>query len=162
MDSTVVKKFSYVAFGAGVLSVALSGATYLLGRADNDDREKSAGHFIGLWAPTFFLLAEMLDRTVTLAEDGSAVVVEDVAMEQQRTRDWALTRLFVRRPGKGLRRRGEHPSGVGCRLHKRDRFGDPGSRRSYRPLLPGAARDDSATVAHCAVDVSSILVIPRI
>ena len=28
-------------------------------------------------------------------------------MEQQRTRDWVVTRLFVRRPGKGLRRRGE-------------------------------------------------------
>jgi Mg/Co/Ni transporter MgtE len=53
------------------------------------------------------VLAEMLDRTVTLVEDGSRVVVEDVAMEQQRTRDWTLTRLFVRRPGKGLRRRGE-------------------------------------------------------
>jgi Mg/Co/Ni transporter MgtE len=34
-------------------------------------------------------------------------VVEDVGIEQQRTRDWAVTRLFVRRPGKGLRRRGE-------------------------------------------------------
>ena len=53
------------------------------------------------------VLAEMLDRTVTLSEDGSSVVVEDVAMEQQRNRDWELTRLFVRRPGKGLRRRGE-------------------------------------------------------
>ena len=53
------------------------------------------------------VLGEMLDRTVTLAEDGSRVVVEDVAMEQQRTRDWEVTRVFVRRPGKGLRRRGE-------------------------------------------------------
>ena len=34
-------------------------------------------------------------------------MVEDVGIEQQRTRDWAVTRLFVRRPGKGLRRRGE-------------------------------------------------------
>jgi Mg/Co/Ni transporter MgtE len=53
------------------------------------------------------VLGELLDRTVTLREDGTSVTVEDVAMEQQRTRDWQLTRVFVRRPGKGLRRRGE-------------------------------------------------------
>ena len=53
------------------------------------------------------VLGELLDRTVTLREDGSTVIVEDVGMEQLRTRDWALTRVFARRPGKGLRRRGE-------------------------------------------------------
>lgn len=54
------------------------------------------------------VLGEMLDRTVTLTEDGTSAVVEDVAMEQQRTRDWEVTRVFVRRHGKsGLRRRGE-------------------------------------------------------
>jgi Mg/Co/Ni transporter MgtE len=51
------------------------------------------------------VLGELLDRQVTLQD--SPVTVEDVAMEQQRNRDWAVTRLFVRRPGKGLRRRGE-------------------------------------------------------
>jgi Mg/Co/Ni transporter MgtE len=53
------------------------------------------------------VLGELLDRRVALVEDGSPVVVEDVAIEQQRTRDWTVTRVFVRRPGKGLRRRGE-------------------------------------------------------
>ncbi len=53
------------------------------------------------------VLAEMLDRKISLVEDGQLVTVEDVAMEQLRTRDWAITRVFVRRPGKGLRRRGE-------------------------------------------------------
>jgi len=55
------------------------------------------------------VLAELLDRTVALVEDGAPVTVEDVAMEQQRTRDWAVTKVFVRRPGKGrgLRRRGD-------------------------------------------------------
>ena len=75
------------------------------------------------------VLGELLDRQVTLRDEaggdgagdgvdgvdgvggggggGGDVTVEDVAMEQQRNRDWALTRLFVRRPGKGLRRRGE-------------------------------------------------------
>ncbi len=53
------------------------------------------------------VLGEMLDRTVTLLEDDTRVTVGDVAMEQLRTRDWVLTRVFVRRPTKGLRRRGE-------------------------------------------------------
>ena len=62
------------------------------------------------------VLGEMLDRRVTLVEDGSTVVVEDVAMEQTRTRDWVLQKVHVSRPAKGmpnplrhggLRRRGE-------------------------------------------------------
>jgi Mg/Co/Ni transporter MgtE len=53
------------------------------------------------------VLGEMLDRTVTLVEDGVRATVEDVGIEQQRTRDWTVTRLFVRKPGKGLRRRGD-------------------------------------------------------
>ncbi len=53
------------------------------------------------------VLGEMLDRTVTLVEDGAHVTVEDVGMEQTRTRDWIVTKVYVRRPGKGLRRRGE-------------------------------------------------------
>jgi Mg/Co/Ni transporter MgtE len=54
------------------------------------------------------VLGELLDRTVTLREDGSPVTIEDVAMEQTRTREWRLSRAFVRRlrPGR-LRRRGE-------------------------------------------------------
>ena len=49
------------------------------------------------------VLGELLDRTVTLLEDGAPVtVVEDVAMEQQRTRDWAVTRLVrPRGPARG-------------------------------------------------------------
>jgi Mg/Co/Ni transporter MgtE len=53
------------------------------------------------------VLGELLDRKLQLREDGTTVTVEDVAMEQQRTRDWLVTKLFVRKPGKGLRRRGE-------------------------------------------------------
>ncbi len=54
------------------------------------------------------VLGELLDRTVTLLEDGTQVTVEDVAMEPSRTREWRLSRAYVRRirPGR-LRRRGE-------------------------------------------------------
>ncbi len=53
------------------------------------------------------VLGELLDRKVTLIADGSTVTVQDVAMEQIRTRDWLVTKVFVTRPGRGLRRRGE-------------------------------------------------------
>jgi flagellar motility protein MotE (MotC chaperone) len=53
------------------------------------------------------VLGEMLDRRVTLLEDVSPVIVSDVGMEQTRTRDWVIHKIFVTRPGRGLRRRGE-------------------------------------------------------
>jgi Mg/Co/Ni transporter MgtE len=50
------------------------------------------------------VLAEMLDRSVTIVESGETALVVDVAMEQTRT-DWLLTRVAVRRAGR--RRRAE-------------------------------------------------------
>jgi Mg/Co/Ni transporter MgtE len=47
------------------------------------------------------VLAEMLDRRVTVVESGEEAMVVDIAMEQTRT-DWLLTRVAVRR---GTRRR---------------------------------------------------------
>jgi Mg/Co/Ni transporter MgtE len=56
------------------------------------------------------VLSEMLDRKVTYAPPGGGeekVTVLDVAMEQSRTRDWHVSKVFVRRGARGLRRRGE-------------------------------------------------------
>jgi CBS domain-containing protein len=50
-------------------------------------------------------LGEMLDRTVVLTEAGDQVTVIDAAMEQTRARDWLITKVAVRRIGRGLRRR---------------------------------------------------------
>ncbi len=52
------------------------------------------------------VLAELLDRNVTLSEDGARVSIVDAAMEQNRARDWLITRLAVRRNGNRLSRRG--------------------------------------------------------
>ncbi len=52
------------------------------------------------------VIAELLDRTVDLTESGERVSVLDMAVERTATRDWFVTQLFVRRPGRGLRRRG--------------------------------------------------------
>lgn len=52
------------------------------------------------------VIAEMLDRTVQLADTGETVSVVDVAMEPTRARDWLLSKVAVRRGGgRGLRRR---------------------------------------------------------
>ncbi len=56
------------------------------------------------------VLAELLDRRVTLLATGEAVTVLDLAMEQQRNGDWLVMRIAVRKAGgSGLRarRRGE-------------------------------------------------------
>jgi Mg/Co/Ni transporter MgtE len=59
------------------------------------------------------VIAELLDRTVTMRDGSGEVTVEDVASEQGRSREWHVARLFVRRGRSGgglsrrLRRRGE-------------------------------------------------------
>lgn len=60
------------------------------------------------------VLGELLDRKVALVGAGSddpnagaQVTVLDIAMEQTRTRDWLVSKVFVRKGGRGLRRRGE-------------------------------------------------------
>ncbi|MPV87354.1 CBS domain-containing protein [Georgenia ruanii] len=50
------------------------------------------------------VVAELLDRPVTFRDGSGTAVIEDVAMEQQRNGDWLVTKLFVRRSGRGLRR----------------------------------------------------------
>ncbi len=52
------------------------------------------------------VLAELLDRRVTVAPTGRAGVVVDVAMEADRTGEWALTRVAVRETTGRLGRRG--------------------------------------------------------
>lgn len=59
------------------------------------------------------VIAEVLERTVTLLDGSGTAVVEDVALDQQRNRDWEVAKVFVRRgtAHRGLsgrlRRRGE-------------------------------------------------------
>lgn len=60
------------------------------------------------------VLSELLDRKVALVGStpgdpsaGQQVTVLDVAMEATRTGDWLISKVFVRKGGGGLRRRGE-------------------------------------------------------
>ncbi len=54
------------------------------------------------------VLTELLDRSVTVRENGQIASVVDAAMEPNRTRDWVISRLAVRTQGSRLtRRRGQ-------------------------------------------------------
>ncbi|MCA0328575.1 MAG: CBS domain-containing protein [Actinobacteria bacterium] len=53
------------------------------------------------------VVSELLDKRVTMLESQEMVTVQDVAIQQDRTRDWTVSKIFVRRGGGGFRRRGE-------------------------------------------------------
>jgi Mg/Co/Ni transporter MgtE len=53
------------------------------------------------------VIAELLDRRVTLIETSEAVTVQDIGMTQERTQEWTISRLFIRKAGSGFGRRGE-------------------------------------------------------
>jgi CBS domain-containing protein len=59
-------------------------------------------------ASEVLILSELLDRSVTVVETGQVVTIVDAGMEQNRNRDWVITRLAVRTAGVRLaRRRGQ-------------------------------------------------------
>jgi len=74
-------------------SVVLSTGTLNLRRF-----EKRAGELL--------VLEELLDRRVTIVEDGRPATVVDVAMEADRAGEWLLTRVAVREVTSRLTRRG--------------------------------------------------------
>ncbi len=53
------------------------------------------------------VIAELLDRKVTVLGTDKKATVQDIAMTQERTRDWVVSRLFIRHAGSGFARRGE-------------------------------------------------------
>jgi flagellar motility protein MotE (MotC chaperone)/sporulation protein YlmC with PRC-barrel domain len=53
------------------------------------------------------VIAELLDRRVTLIESSESVTVQDIGMTQERTQEWTISRLFIRKSGSGFGRRGE-------------------------------------------------------
>lgn len=52
-------------------------------------------------------LGELLDRKVTMLEGDAQVTVLDIAIESTRNGDWLISKVYVRKGGGGIRRRGE-------------------------------------------------------
>jgi flagellar motility protein MotE (MotC chaperone)/sporulation protein YlmC with PRC-barrel domain len=53
------------------------------------------------------VVGQLFDRTVTITASGVTGTVYDIGMEQARNRDWVISRVAIREPAKGLRRRGQ-------------------------------------------------------
>jgi Mg/Co/Ni transporter MgtE len=75
-----------------------SGAVVITGLLNMRRFETRAGEML--------VLGDLLDRTIALTENDENVLVEDMAMEQNRTGDWLITRVHIMRKGHGLRRKG--------------------------------------------------------
>ena len=52
------------------------------------------------------VLGDMLDRSITLVESDENVIVEDLAMEQNRNGDWLINKVHIMRKSRGFRRKG--------------------------------------------------------
>ncbi|MEB3195590.1 MAG: hypothetical protein VKP62_00145 [Candidatus Sericytochromatia bacterium] len=89
MQSNTLKQASYVALGAGVGAMALSALTFLAGRKDDGGSPRHTGQFIGLWVPTLFMLAEMLDRIAVEDDSFLGVPVERPKRDAQGLRSAA-------------------------------------------------------------------------
>lgn len=53
------------------------------------------------------VIGELFDRRVTIGPEGQAATVVDTAIEEDRNRDWRITRVHVKRVHRGFRRRGD-------------------------------------------------------
>ena len=97
------------------------------------------------------VLAELLDRTVTLRDTGQPVVIVDLAMEQNRVRDWALSRLAVRTTTPRLTRRRGQLSQV--EWNEVDGLAVPETNQGTDALLSTLSDLRAADVAHALQDM---------
>jgi flagellar motility protein MotE (MotC chaperone) len=98
------------------------------------------------------VLAELLDRTVAMRDDGHQVVIVDLAMEQNRVRDWVLSRLAVRTVGGrlGRRRRGQLSQ---VEWNEVDGLAVPETNQGVDALLSTLSDMRAADVAHALQDM---------
>ena len=97
------------------------------------------------------VLAELLDRTVTLRDTGRPVVIVDLAMEQNRVRDWVLSRLAVRTTTPRLTRRRGQLSQV--EWNEVDGLAVPENNQGTDALLSTLSDLRAADVAHALQDM---------
>jgi flagellar motility protein MotE (MotC chaperone) len=98
------------------------------------------------------VLSELLDRTVTLRDDGQQVLIVDLAMEQNRVRDWVLSRLAVRTIASrlGRRRRGQLSQ---VEWNEVDGLAVPEADQGTDALLSTLSDMRAADVAHALQDM---------
>lgn len=98
------------------------------------------------------VVAELLDRSVSLRDDGRGVSVVDVAMERDRARDWVLSRLAVRvHVGRLTRRRGQL---LQAEWNEVDGLALSGSAQGTDALLATLSEMRAADVASALTDMT--------
>ena len=97
------------------------------------------------------VLAELLDRGVTLRDTGAPVTVVDLAMELNRSRDWVISRLAVRTTTPRLARRRGQLSQV--EWNEVDGLALPESDQGTDALLSTLSDLRPADVAHALSDM---------
>jgi CBS domain-containing protein len=97
------------------------------------------------------VLAELLDRTVTLRDTKQQVVIVDLAMEQNRVRDWVLSRLAIRTTAPRLTRRRGQLSQV--EWNEVDGLAVPEADQGTDALLSTLSDLRAADVAHALRDM---------
>jgi len=98
------------------------------------------------------VLGELLDRTVSLLDTGAPVTVVDCAMEQNRARDWVISRLAIRSTGARLarRRRGQLSQ---VEWNEVDGLAVPESNQGTEALLSTLSDMRAADVAEALQDM---------
>jgi hypothetical protein len=70
-DPKTLRILGDLSFAAGFASIAASIAIWAVKRADNEvPHAERFGIFVGLWAPTFFILSNRLERYAERVEEG--------------------------------------------------------------------------------------------
>ncbi len=97
------------------------------------------------------VLAELLDRTVTLRESEQQASIVDLGMEQNRNRDWVISRLAVRTTAPRLTRRRGQLSQVDW--NEVDGLALPEKNQGTDALLSTLSDMRAADVAHALADM---------
>ena len=59
------EKLSYVCFILGFVSIIASIAIWFIAKSPDDAHGERFGIFVGLWAPTFFILSDRFSKKLT-------------------------------------------------------------------------------------------------
>ncbi|QJW95193.1 hypothetical protein [Frigoriglobus tundricola] len=62
MSTSALRILSNVCFVAGFVSIVASILVWFLSKAPDDAHGERFGIFVGLWAPTFFILSDRIER----------------------------------------------------------------------------------------------------
>jgi hypothetical protein len=62
MPPTLLNRLGFLCFIGGFISIFLSVVIFFAFRNLDDDYRQRLGIFVGLWAPTFFVLSSRFDR----------------------------------------------------------------------------------------------------